>query len=149
MPRYYSFYGSDAGGAAPQTLLGLTASTTATPSIFDIVVGSKATPADYSHLFVLQRYTIAPTNNGATTIYPVDPKNIASTTTAVAACSAEGTYTALSYLLQIPLNQRATFRYVASPGAEFISAATAAGIGLRRFASSTAAVCDGTVLFFE
>jgi hypothetical protein len=43
----------------------------------------------------------------------------------------EPTYTVAGGLMDVPINQNATFRWIAAPGREFINPATnAAGIGL-------------------
>jgi hypothetical protein len=50
----------------------------------------------------------------------------------------EPTFTAAAILLNIPLNQRATFRWVAAPGGELVMPATAAnGFGIETDTIST------------
>lgn len=110
------------------------------PGIYDVIIGSDATPADNAFIIKAMRRTAAGT---ATAFTPValdggDPK--AATATANANATAEPTYTANSELLDIRINQRATFRWVAAPGGElYVPATAAAGIGFRvQHASSTA-----------
>ena len=126
----YSTDGQDTN-TANTTILGLIGSAAIRPSIYDLVMGSDATPADNAAEYVLQRTTTAGTST-AVTPRPLDPLTVAATATAGEAHSAEPTYTANIILLQWAQNQRATFRWVAAPGGELVIAATAAnGIGLR------------------
>ena len=61
----------------------------------------------------------------------------------------EPTYTAAAIVLMIPLNQRATFRWVAAPGSELVAPATAAnGFGIQTTTSSAVAI-TGTLLLEE
>ena len=63
----------------------------------------------------------------------------------------EPTYTAIASLLDIALNQRATFRWVAAPGSELMAPATAAnGIGLQcQGVGGSGVAVIATVLFAE
>ena len=103
----------------------ITGSATLVLSLYDVVIGSDATPADQANEFVIDRTTTA--GVGTTTVQvPLDPAGIASR-----ADSQGGTYgtdpvrTASTGLLMIGLNQRATFRWVAAPGGEIKSVAAA------------------------
>lgn len=105
--------------------------------VYDAVVGSEATPADAALLWTFRRCTAAGTSTSVT------PQNLdpASSTTEYDAGenhTVEPTYTAGAILLNIPLNQRATFRWVAAPGGELVMPATAAnGFGIETDAIST------------
>ena len=113
------------------TVGGLTSATTIRPSIYDIVIGSEATPADQAARFIFQRYTVAGTSTAVTpqALDPADPASLLAVTTGQNH-SAEPTYTANAIMLPIALNQRATYRWVAAPGGEIVMPATAAnGIG--------------------
>lgn len=97
---------------------------------YDLIVGSEASPADNAFLYVMQRFTAAGTNT-AVVPSPLDPADAATEADAGENNTAEPTYTATLILLEIPLNQRATFRWVCSPGSELVSPATASnGIGI-------------------
>lgn len=148
MARNFSINGLNASGSADKTLLSVHGSTLARPRVFDIVLGSAASPADQAALYYVGRVTTLGTAGSNPTPGSTDPVDIASLSVAAITHSAEPTYTTI--LLQIPLNQRATFRYVASPGAEFMHALTSNyGIGLKLSTSTTAMVEYGTILYFE
>ena len=107
--------------------------------VYDIMFGSEATPADAAILWTIQRCTAAGTSTGVT------PQNLdlADATTEYDAGenhTIEPTYTASAILLNVPLNQRATFRWVAAPGGELVMpapAATASGFGIQTDTIST------------
>ena len=97
---------------------------------YDLILGSEASPADNAFLYVLQRFTAAGTNT-AVTPSALDPADAATESDAGENNTIEPTYTATLILLEVPLNQRATFRWVAAPGSELVSPATASnGIGI-------------------
>lgn len=149
MARGYAITGAmGAAASATKTLIGVIATTAARPAVFDIVIGSSITPADQAALYALTRFTTTGTNSAFTPL-PTDASAVASVSIGGVAHSAEPGYGATD-LLQIPLNLRASFRYVCSPGYEYVAPATAAfGLGLR-LVSATASITEtGTVLFFE
>lgn len=99
--------------------------------IYDVLVGSEAAPADNAFLWQFQRCTTAGTST-AVTPQALDSADAAALSTAGKNHSAEPTYTAGAILLNVPLNQRATFRWVAAPGSELRVPATASnGIGIQ------------------
>jgi hypothetical protein len=105
--------------------------------IYDLMLGSEATPADAALLWLLQRCTTAGTVTGVTP-QPLDPADAATESDAGENASAEPTYTANAVQLAIALNQRATFRWVAQPGGEIVTPATASnGVGIQTPTIST------------
>lgn len=119
------------------TLLALESSASVVGRIHQIILGSdSAPPADNATDFKVLRHTTAGTGGTAVAEKPVDPQSPA------AACNLRGgTMTEPTYetdaLLIIPLNQRATFTWIANPGRELRTAVgTANGIGVRSIASS-------------
>lgn len=92
--------------------------------LYDITFGSEAVAADNAIMWQLNRSTTAPT---ATSFTPValDPADAACVTLCGENVTVQGTNTASAFLLSVPLNQRATFRWVAAPGGEFVIPATA------------------------
>lgn len=97
--------------------------------IYDIMFGSEATPADAALLWAARRYTAAGTSTAYTPV-ALDPADPAFLGQAGDNHTIEPTYTAGATLLNIPLNQRATFRWVAAPGGELVYPATTAnGVG--------------------
>ena len=105
--------------------------------VYDLMVGSEATPADAAILWTVRRCSAAGTSTGVT------PQNLdpASSTTEFDAGenhTIEPTYTAGAIMLNIPLNQRATFRWVAAPGGEIVIPASASnGVGIETDTIST------------
>ena len=145
----YSIDGQDTNTAAT-TLLGVDAG--ATPrrgKIYDMTVGSDATPADNTAEYVLQRYTVDGTST-AVTPQALDPADAAALSEAGEAHSAEPTYTANAILLQWAQNQRATYRWVAAPGGELVFPATADnGIGVQVIGIAGSAVNMNVTQHFE
>jgi hypothetical protein len=98
--------------------------------VYDLMFGSEASAADNPFLWRVARITAAGTSTGVTP-QPLDPADAATEMDAGENHSAEPTYTAGANLLHIPLNQRATFRWVAAPGGELVAPATASnGVGI-------------------
>lgn len=128
MARRYSVDGRDTNTAST-TILGLTSAATIRPRIYDIVIGSAATPADNAGEYYFQRYTAAGT---ATAVTPqaLDNGDPASLAASGEAHTVEPTYTANAVLLAMSSNQRASIRWMATPGGELVLPATAAnGVG--------------------
>lgn len=115
--------------------------------LYDFVVGSEATPADNAFLWVVDRGTTGLGTSTGVTPSPLDPAD------AVALSDAGENYTVNPTLgvniLAIPLNQRATFRWVAFPGSELVLAATANLSLVFRTPTSSAMAISGTALFEE
>lgn len=128
MARRYSIDGQDTNTAAT-TLLELRSTTAIRPAVYDVVIGSDATPADAAVELNLQRTTTAGTSTSVTP-QALDSGDPAATATAGEAHSAEPTYTANAILLNVMLNQRATFRWVCAPEGELVLPAAANGLGV-------------------
>jgi len=127
------------------------ATPTGRPMIYDLMVGSVATPADQAAAFSVCRTTGIGTPAGTYTPNNLDPAGPAGQCVAgVGAYSAEPTKTANKELLRWSLNQRATFRWVAQPGSELILPATQNnGACLQTVSSTGTQVYESTVLFQE
>jgi len=103
----------------------------------DITFGSEATPADAAILYKAQRCTTAGTVTSVTPA-PADPADAATESDAGENASAEPTYTSGLIMLSEAVNQRATFRWVATPGREIVTPATASnGLGFQTPTIST------------
>jgi len=103
---------------------------------YELVLGSEAAAADNPFLYVLQRCTAQGTST-AVTLQNLDPSDATTEATAGQNHTVEPTYTAGAILLEVPLNQRATFRWIATEGGRLISPATASnGIGIQTPTSS-------------
>lgn len=117
--------------------------------IYDVLVGTNGTPADNYMEWIIQRVT-APSTGTATTPLPLDPADAAATTLTVANSTTEGTVTAASELFYVGVNQRASYRWVAAPGSEFVWPATScAGFVLRARSGGYTGTATGTCLFTE
>jgi hypothetical protein len=126
------------------------ATPTSRAKIFDIIIGCGLTPADAASLFQVQRTTAVGTEGGGFTPVNVDPDGPASQSDfGVGAFTGEPTKTANAFLLQIPLNQRATHRWVAFPGGELILPATQNNGACLKSASSTVTTAHDVTMFFE
>jgi len=137
MARKYGITGNCLNTASATLPLANVLGTTAVRTmIYDITMGSDATPADNSASYKIQRCTTAGTWAGAggaaITPQALDPGDPAAVTTAnQGVCSVGPTLTASSFLLQWAQNMRATFRWVAAPGSELkIPATSANGLAL-------------------
>ena len=117
--------------------------------VYDLLIGSEATPADNGFLWQVQRCTAAGTST-AVTPQSLDPADtLASTIVCGENHSVDATRTANAFLLTLGLNQRASFRWVAAPGGELIIPATASnGLAIVTLTSSAVAV-SSTVHFEE
>lgn len=159
MPRNFSLNGKNTTGSTttPTTAIELHGANLVRTWVFDITMGSGIAPADYATQWDLKRYTAAGTVTSFTPV-ALDPVNLASlavggTSATGNNASAEPTYSGTTdtviSLLVVPLNARATFRYVASPGAEFVNTFSSGnGLGLRQSAT-TAIIGTATMLYFE
>lgn len=149
----YSVDGSQTVAATPDTTLGIAADGT-TPrrqKIVEFSVGARAVPADNALLHTVQRFTAQGTGT-AVTPQALDPADAAALADALENHTAEPTYTANAILWQIALNQRATYRWVAAPGKEFVIPATANnGLGwfTSQGTSSFTADVDAHAIFEE
>lgn len=148
MARRYSVDGQDTNTAGT-TIVGVTSATTIRPKIYDLILGSDATPADNAAEYVLQRYTAAGTST-AVTPQALDPGDPAALASAGEAHTVEPTYTANAIMLQWAQNQRATFRWVAAPMGEIVLPATAAnGVGVQVIGIAGSAVNTNCTIHYE
>lgn len=152
MAEKFCSQGSAAVGT-DKTLINLfnpAATPTSRGKIYDLVVGCSATPGDQAGKFFVARTTAVGTEGSGFTPNNLDPVGPAGAYDSGIAHSAEPTYTANKQLLTIGLNQRATFRWVAAPGAELLLAATQNnGAGLKSSSNTGTASHDATVYHEE
>lgn len=127
----YSVDASAASLAASTSVLGLDGTTTTRGKLYDVVVGSNATPADNAVDFQIRRF--ATSNGTGTAVVPVtlDPADGAAEIDGTATYTGSPSFTANAEVLRWSQNQRATFRWVAAPGGEIVIPATSdSGIAL-------------------
>jgi hypothetical protein len=119
--------------SAFKTQVGLTAATATLTSagINEFTLGTETAPADNVIIWDVSRCTTAGTGT-AGVITSGDGSKRAAGTVSTINLTAEGTSTANSSMFNMPLNQRASFRWVAVPGSELIIPATNVnGIAIR------------------
>lgn len=121
--------------------------------IYDLVFSASGTPADNALVWNVNRCTGATLGTGTAVIpEPLEGSAApAASALSIQDASAEPTaYTAALILLENALNQRATFRWVAAPGSEFvIPNTTLVGIGMRVKSAGYTGVAEVTTLFTE
>ncbi len=146
--RKYSVLGSNTSGTT-QTLISLLGASTIRPAVYDILVGSSATPADQAMKVALTRFATSAGTSTAYTPNAIDPADVAAQTVAGVTHTVEPSGTLVN-VLQFSINQRATFRWISSPESYILgSATTNNGLGLRIVSATASVVMDGTVLFSE
>lgn len=147
MPSGYAAGNTPAG--TNLTILLVAGIATARPSVHQLIVGSNATPADIATQFWLLRHTAAATGGTAITARPADPGGTSLLCTALRGTMTEPTYEATP-LLEVELNQRATYTWIANPGREIKSPlGTANGVGLRSIASGGTPAIGATLAWDE
>jgi len=133
MPSYYGAHRTPAG--TNLTILALESAAAAVGRLNQIVIGSDATPADVATRFDVLRHTAAGAAGTAVSEEAADPQSAAASCNLRGGTMTEPTYAA-NFLLEIPLNQRATYTWIANPGRELrTTVGTANGIGLRSISS--------------
>jgi hypothetical protein len=121
--RRYSADGQTAAGTN-LTILEIIAATTTRGRIYDILVGSDATPADLAGEFNMIRGTVSGTGTGTVTPRALDPADPAALCASKQGTFTGQTKTATSSLLNFGMNQRTLFRWVAAPDGELVIPAT-------------------------
>ena len=113
--------------AAPNTVLGLTGGTGLRFNIYDWMVGSTSTaPADVALQWEMARSQEAGSGGSALTPEPLDPADAAAEVTTQLAPTTEPEVKGSSIaLIEVGVNERATFRWVSAPGGELICPAVA------------------------
>lgn len=137
-----------------KTLLSLTAATGATTLrqawVYDLMVGIYDTPADNVISWKVDRQTsvgTATASAGAALMV----NDAAGLITESNWNTIEGIVTAATELVEVPVNSRASYRWVAAPGGELVvPAVNVAGLGLRaKSAAYTGTGAQGTVHYWE
>ena len=121
MRRYATTHETPAG--TNLTILQLVASTSTRGRIYDILIGSDATPADVATEFNLIRGTVSGTGTALDEV-ALDPADPAALLSGEGGTFSGQTKTANSSMMELALNQRATFRWVAAPEGEIVVPAT-------------------------
>lgn len=115
----------------------------------DFSIGAGGTPADNATEFNLVRTTANGTDGSTVTPNPIDPADAACVATFGQGVTAEPT-TAGVDLWDLPLNQRASYRWQAVPGYELVIPATAnAGLAMRGLSPAYTGAFGGSLFFDE
>lgn len=140
MAKYATQLNRTASATASLGTFGADATRPRRGKLYDAILGSEAAPADNAFLYIFQRCTALGTST-AVTPQQLDPADAATEADAGENHTVEPTYTANAVLLALPLNQRATFRWVAPPEGALVYPATASnGIGVQTPTSSAVAI---------
>ncbi len=151
MGRGYSIFDDQAMTATPgDSVLSYQAATTIRPRFFEFIVGTTGTPADNAIEYRFGRFDTADGTGDALTPAAIDQGDPAALGVAQGNHSTEPTYVSGEESFIIGLNQRATFRWIASPGREFVAPASATeGFGLVGFNGSYTGLYTGTMFWEE
>jgi len=153
MSEKFSTFATGVASGSALALINLF-NTPATPTkrgrIYDILVGSVASPADQAANFAVNRTTAVGTEGSGFVPNNLDPAGPAGDyDSGIGAFSGEPTKTANKELLVFPLNQRATFRWVANQGSELLMAATQNNGACLQTKSSTSTQAHTATILFE
>lgn len=146
MARYSVSHNTPVG--SDLDIINLTGAATIRCKLYDMILGSDAGPADNANQYELARSTSVGSGGSALTEAPLDPLTVAATASALGGTFSAGP-TEGNVLLEFGLNQRATFRWVAAPGSELISAATANNGLMLSTRGSSAYAISATFLWEE
>lgn len=117
--------------------------------IYDIMVGADGTPADNVINWVVSRNSTAGTGTSHAPT-GLDSGDAAALMTCLVNHTIEPTITDQTGLIQLAVNQRASYRWVAAPGGELIVPATTAnGIGVRAKSPAYTSTATAHVSFWE
>lgn len=142
MRRYNGFSNATNTASAANPLAAVIAGgATVRGRLYDLVVGSDATPADAATKLAIQRCTTSGLGTTVVVPPPLDGADPAALLTWYSAwTSTQPTITAVTSLLQVAMNQRATFRWVAVPDSELVIPATQwSGLALMSVVASATA----------
>ena len=148
----YSVYGEDTNTAATTLLYVVNGATSPRRlALFEFIIGSDHVPADSAFQYNIRRVTNEDGSPGGTGVTPVklDPADPAALSNGVAGPANEPTMEA-GQILEIAMNQRTTFRWIASPGRELrCAAAEDNGFAIFVAQAATAVVANATMLYTE
>ncbi len=124
MARYAAELNRTASLSLPVGSITSDATTPRRGKLYEMIVGCDASPADNTFQYQVQRCTTSGTSTGVTPT-ALDSADAAALSDVGENHTVAPTVTAGAILLTIPLNQRATFRWVAAPYGELVYPAVA------------------------
>lgn len=134
----YSASGSQTLTTSATTALSVTSNTSTVQRnrVYELIYANQGTPADQVSIIVVQRVT-APGSATAVTPTLMDLADRAAQAVAGENHTSEPTYTSNTEVMEVPMNHRATFRWVAPPNGEIVCPATSGdGIGIHSLHAS-------------
>lgn len=153
MQRRYSATSGMGGAvmaATAKTNISNISTTAIRPYLYDFTFGTTGTPSDSVMTVSVTRLTVMTAGTSCTTVTqsPLDSVDAAATSSSGGAWTTEPTVGVT--LFSVGLNVRATYRWVAAPGGELVSPATAqAGVGLRALSPAYVLDAQGTIYIAE
>jgi len=135
-------------GTGEKTSLEMLGSATHRFWLYDLLWGASGTPADNALVHSLIRITA--TGTGTTVVAePLDPADVTATVICEEDSTIEPTVTGIP-ILEVPVNLRATYRWVAAPDSEIVVAAVAGeGLANRVLAASYTGQSEVTAGWIE
>ena len=134
----YSASGSQTLTTSATTALSVTSNTSTVQRnrVYELIYANQGTPADQVSIIVVQRVT-APGSATAVTPTLMDLADRAAQAVAGENHTSEPTYISNTEVMEVPMNHRATFRWVAPPNGEIVCPATSGdGIGIHSLHAS-------------
>lgn len=128
--------------------------------VYDILIGTNTTPADNYLEYTLARATVVANStwsgsmSSISSVAALDQADLFVGGLLAANASTETIITAIMNQWYVGVNQRASYRWVAAPGSEFVYAAVSSGTGgnglvLRAQSGAYTGTATGTVLISE
>lgn len=128
--------------------------------IYDLLVGTAGTPADFSYEWEITRTTAMGSTNttapvgslsSVSSAFALDLADVGFSAYALNNSSAETNMPAGAQLWYVGINQRASYRWVAAPGSELVWPATSSqGMAMKvRSVSGGTAAATGSIYFIE
>ena len=146
----YAITGVNTVTASPgDTVVAVEAVGTTRAKLYEVMFGTLGTPADNVLQWLLRRFSAVGTRTGVTPT-ALDPAAPAALLAGAEDHTVEPTYTAGTELLDLGVNQRASWRWVAAPESELVIPASAgAGIGLAPISSGYSGDANGVLHYVE
>lgn len=134
-----------------KTLTSLTAATATLCGalVYDVLIGTNGTPADNFLEWNISRQSTLGTGTAGVPV-ALNPQSRAAGSVGNLNLTVEPTITATSSVFYIGINQRASYRWVASPGSELVVPATNVnGLALQAKSAAYTGTATGQMLFVE
>jgi hypothetical protein len=119
--RYHAS-GEEALASSASTALSITAASSgpARAWIYEAYFGNEGTPADLTSSYTVERITAITSGGSAVTAGKLDEEDVAARSVTRENDGTTGTFTANEVMLEVPVNHRGTYRWVAPPGGEWV-----------------------------